>query len=57
MLLMSIDSFRDLTVRIIGDLSPSMYFLYDVVAVLLSVLFLFIIYGLFNWFFHLAKRW
>ena len=57
MYLLDIQSFRDLTVTIIGDLSPSMYFLYDVLAVVMAFLFLLIIYHFFDVVLSKLKRW
>lgn len=56
MLIAEIQSFRDLAVTIIGELSPSMSFLYDIVAVLFAFLFLMIIYSFFL-FFKKITRW
>ena len=44
---LAIKSFRELAVIIIGDLSPSMSFLYDIVAVVFAFLFIIVIYSFF----------
>ena len=44
MYFLAITTFRDLVVYLVGDLSSNMYFLYDILAVLLAFLFLLIIY-------------
>lgn len=55
--LLAITTFRDLVVSILGDLSPNMYFLYDIVAVILAFLFFLIIYRLFDVVLTKLKRW
>lgn len=47
MLFLEIDSFRDLAVVLLGELSPSMSFMYDVVAVVFAFLFMMVIYSFF----------
>lgn len=47
MYFLAIESFRDLSVKIIGELSPSMSFLYDIFAVLLAFLFFLVVFSFF----------
>ena len=54
MMLLKIMSFRELAITIIGELSPSMSFMYDIVAVIFAFLFMSIIYGFFTF---LRKLW
>ncbi len=56
MLFAEIMSFRDLAVTIIGELSPAMSFMYDIVAVIFAFLFLMVIYSFFV-FFKKLTRW
>ena len=39
MFLAEIMSFRDIAVTLIGELSPAMYFMYDIIACILCFLF------------------
>jgi len=57
MYFLEIMSFRELAVTLIGELNPAMYFLYDLLAVVLCFLFLMIIYGFFAGFFRKISRW
>lgn len=43
MFLAEIMSFRDIAVTLIGELSPSMYFMYDIIACILFFLFFLVI--------------
>lgn len=47
MYLLAIKNFRELAVTLIGDLSPNMSFLYDIVAVVFAFLFIIVIYSFF----------
>ena len=57
MLFAEIMSFRDLAVTIIGELSPAMSFMYDIVAVIFAFLFLMVIYSFFVFFKKLTRWW
>ena len=57
MLFAEIMSFRDLAVAIIGELSPAMSFMYDIVAVIFAFLFLMVIYSFFVFFKKLTRWW
>lgn len=56
MLLLDIVTFKELAIMIIGELSPSMSFMYDVVAVVFAFLFLMVVYSFFM-FFKKLLRW
>ena len=56
MYILDIMSFRELAVVILGELSPSMSFLYDIMAVVLAFLFFMVIYSFFM-FFKRLMRW
>ncbi len=56
MLFLDIVTFKELAIMIIGDLSPSMSFLYDIVAVVFAFLFLMVVYSFFM-FFKKLLRW
>lgn len=56
MLFLDIVSFRELSVIILGELSPSMTFLYDLIAVILCFLFFMIAFNFFT-FFKRFIRW
>lgn len=46
MYIADIMSFRDIAVTFIGELSPSMYFMYDIIACVLFFLFFLVILSL-----------
>ena len=57
MLFLDILSFKDLCIRLLGELSPSMYWLYDVLAVVAGFLFIMIIYKFLDVVLSSLKRW
>ena len=50
MYFLAIESFRDIAVKLLGEISPSMSFLYDIVAVVLCFLFFLVVFSFFIFF-------
>lgn len=57
MYILDMMSFREIVVKLIGELSPSMYFLYDVLAIVLGFLFFLTIFSFIGFTLKWLKRW
>jgi len=57
MFILDFMSFRELAVVTLGELSPSMSFLYDVIACVYAFLFVMVVYSFFTYISRRFSRW
>lgn len=57
MYLLDMMSFREIVVKLVGELSPSMYFLYDILAIVLAFLFFLVVVSFIGFTLKWLKRW